>query len=436
MKKYTKYLDLIASLILFSLGFSVYMAALTRTWMMPGIDGPYYVVQVNYLLSHGVLKYQDPPLVFYVFSLFTLAVGDAFLGVKIGVSLLTALASIPVFLLFKKLTDSRITGVTASLAFLFAPQTFRLLGDFMKNSSGLLWLNLYLYLLYLCLEKGGGKRQALAILSLFLTALTHILDYGVALLYTILFAFLALFLRLKIRNIALPILASAASLALFFSIPAVVGGDVFKGVSFIVDLIEQDYSKMGPLRTEWFILSWCTAIALILYSVMAYLRGEKKKSTVSSASALVMLALNLPFLPRNWLFRFQLMTPVPMSHAFGFVAGGFKDKWHEIAALLLVAGIIGVLALPAFYSVRPSIPEEAYMELKYVVEDVLPSLDGEHCLVVPNARIGYWVETLGVEVYKKPQCISPIFILEIRTRHPHLRGRIIYKGKYVMAIAP
>jgi len=404
--------------------------------MVPGIDGPYYVVQVNYLLSHGVLKYQDPPFVFYVFSLITLVIGNPFLGVKIGVSLLTALASIPVFLLFKQLTGSRFAGLTASLVFLLAPQTFRLLGDFMKNSSGLLWLNLYLYLLHACLEKGRWRFQIFAIASLVLTALTHILDYSVALLYTFLIAFLAIASKLKIKNIALPISASVLSLILFFSIPAVVGGDVFKGVSFIVDLIEQDYSKIGLLKNEWFILSWCAAVALFLYSIIAYLRKEKSKSIISFASAFVILALNLPLLPRNWLFRFQLMTPVPMSHAFGFLTGGFKEKMHEIAALLLAVGIIGVLALPAFYSVRPSISEEAYMELKHVVEDVLPSLSGDSCLVIPNPRIRYWVETLEEEVFRKPSCTMPILIIETRAKPPPIKGKIIYRGKFIIAITP
>ena len=431
-----KYTDIVSILALFSLGFYIYMMALSKTWMVPGIDGPYYVVQVNYLLSYGTLKYQDPPLVFYVFSLITLIVGDPFLGVKIGVSLLTSLASIPVYLLFKRLTGSRVAGFTAGLVFLFAPQTFRLLGDFMKNSSGLLWLNLYLYLLYLCLEGKKWKVQILAVISLILTALTHILDYGVALLYTYIIVALVAILKLKTKSIALPVFASLFSLLLFFTIPAVVGGDVFKGVKFIADLIEQDYSKMGPMRGEWFILSWFAAGALFLHSIIAYTRKEKSKSVVSFASAFVMLALNLPLLPRNWLFRFQLMTPVPMSHAFGFVTGGFKDKTQEIAALLLAIGIIGVLALPAFYSVRPSIPEEAYIELKHVVKDIVPSLSGDHCLVVPNPRIRYWVETLEEEVFRKPNCASPILIIEVRAKPPPVKGRIVYKGKFIIAVTP
>ena len=438
MKNAEKITEYAIAITLFITGFIVYMLALTRTWMVPGIDGPYYVVQVNYLLSHGVLKYQDPPLVFYVFALLSLFVGDPFLGVKIGVSIMTALASVPVYFLFKKVTNSNIAGFTSGLIFLLAPQTFRLLGDFMKNSSGMLWLNMYIYFLYICLDRKSWRTQVIAVTFLILTGLTHILDYGIAFCYTLLFVMLALFSKISIKNVLLPFTATILSLAAFFTVPAIVGGDVFKGVAFLKDIIEQDYSKMAPLRIEWVIFSWAAMASLLVYSILSAKRGDKKAFILSLASTIVISAINLPILPRQWLFRFQLMTPIPMAHAFGFVVGDIKDEWRRLAFLLLLTGIISTIALPAFYSIRPSIPVEEYLELRHVVEKVVPSLNPNPCIVVPNARIRYWVETFQEKVYSKPTgdaCSKLIFIFETR-KGKLIKGKVIFKGKFIQAVTP
>ncbi|MCD6368851.1 MAG: hypothetical protein J7L38_03535, partial [Thermoproteales archaeon] len=46
-------------------GFLIFLRAFNATPLLPGIDGPYYAVQVNWILKYGGLKYLDPPLTFY-----------------------------------------------------------------------------------------------------------------------------------------------------------------------------------------------------------------------------------------------------------------------------------------------------------------------------------------------------------------------------------
>jgi hypothetical protein len=50
---------------------------------MYGIDGAYYLIQVERILSTGMMKYPDPPLSFYLFSALTLLVENDTLAVKL-----------------------------------------------------------------------------------------------------------------------------------------------------------------------------------------------------------------------------------------------------------------------------------------------------------------------------------------------------------------
>lgn len=59
--------------LLSSLGFVFYLWVFVRNPLIPGIDGPYYLIQVRSLLQTGKLVYGDPPLTFYLLAFFCLA---------------------------------------------------------------------------------------------------------------------------------------------------------------------------------------------------------------------------------------------------------------------------------------------------------------------------------------------------------------------------
>ena len=64
-------------------GFTLYYWMFTRGPIMPGIDGPYYLIQVRSILETGLMIYDDPPLTFYLFALFSEFLGGVYNGVVI-----------------------------------------------------------------------------------------------------------------------------------------------------------------------------------------------------------------------------------------------------------------------------------------------------------------------------------------------------------------
>ncbi|MFX1563135.1 MAG: hypothetical protein ACFFDP_07495, partial [Promethearchaeota archaeon] len=179
--------------LVFFLGFGFYLWIFFRFQLMPNIDGPYYLIQVQSLLETGTLVYGDPPLTFYLLTLTTLIVGDINIGVKVGVSFFCALSTIPAYFLMKRIGKSALAGILAMLFVIFSPLYIRMLSDFIKNAIGVCWLLAFIYFLNdLTFTKFNKRSLGLATFFLILTGLTHILAFGVALLFLGLYAVIGL----------------------------------------------------------------------------------------------------------------------------------------------------------------------------------------------------------------------------------------------------
>jgi len=390
--------------------------------LLPGIDGPYYAVQVSWLLEKGSLKYMDPPLAFYIMTLIVLLTGNLFEGVKLAASLVTSLAVFPTYAMTKRLTGSRAASLAGSIAMVANPFVVRMVSDFMKNSMGLLWLSTFLYFETAYIEE-GDRRNLIGLLASFaLTLLTHILDYGVALLYA---SLLFLFSRGERRKRALiGFLISVVSLALLIAAPFIVGGDVWKGLAFVEEFIESE-EEIEIFMPNFIVQA--IGIASTLFVAAWLMRDNPTLSTLAASSGFIVLGLNLPLIPKKWLFRFRLMTGVPLSHAAGSAAGIIKDSRGFIVAILIVTMIM-TMGVQTYRAVRPSIPPEAYTELEHVLELLK---EKELTIVIPDTRIRYWAETLREDIYRDPQPHCAIILMKGRGRTP--RGAIVYDGKFFVA---
>ena len=85
------------------------------------------------------------------------------------------------------------------------------MGDFVKNTFGLFFLTSYLYFFYIWFNKKDIAYLFLSIVFLILTGLTHILAFGILVLYTFIYSAISyLNSRLKIEFIkALPLMIAA-----------------------------------------------------------------------------------------------------------------------------------------------------------------------------------------------------------------------------------
>lgn len=424
------YIELFLCGVLFLLGFSIFSLSMMSSWLLPGIDGLYYAIQVSWLMNYGYLKYIDPPITFYLLTLTTYLTGDLFFGIKIGVSLFTALAVIPIYLFFRRIGRSIISGFVASLIFIVNPYIYRLIGDFMKNAVALGFLALGLYFL-VDTDYGDLKHFFTVLAILILTGLTHILVFGVFILYILLLTFASLFTRNICRS-AMYALLIPAIFSVFIMYPLLTGGDIWKAFSILYQILSSGTIRLAP-KIDWFILSYGVVLASIIIGYEYYRRGDTLLASFFIINGLSCLLLNFPYIPSSILFRTQLMTVVPLVYTVGGLAVGVSNDLRASTSLLIIIILILSLSIPSIYGVRPSIPKEEYVELKSFIDSVYSGV----IYLVPDVRLKYWVETLTNDVAKKldPSLFSNysivFLIIDIRSRHIPKDMRPVYEGRFI-----
>jgi len=164
--------------------------------LMPGMNGGYYLVQARVLLTHGSLGLPDLPLIFYVQASLARAVSwisgrdlDSCIlfSVKLTDSLLPALVALPVALLVRRWAKAAgapawLAPAAAATVVLSAP-ILDMVGNFEKNSLGLLWLCLLLLFIHLWLTRPCLPRAAGVVCFWGLAALTHIGVFGASVMF-------------------------------------------------------------------------------------------------------------------------------------------------------------------------------------------------------------------------------------------------------------
>jgi len=375
-----------------------YCLVLFRYPIIYGIDGPYYLIQVRSILETGFMTYYDPPFCFYFFSLLALILGDVTVAVKLGTAFFCALTVIPAYLIGRRLTLSPPAAISCATVTSLSPGLISLSGEFVKNAVGSFFL---LCFVYFCLRilKGDDKRvtKVTALAALLLTAATHILDLGLALLYLILMSIGAFVFRTNRRGFlafSLPLLVGCAVLggAAYF-VYAGYTIDIGKGLTFAQDFLqsleEYDVIDSGEIigsRVPAIVGTVGGVVALALYRR----RGKNVEVAFVSASVLVLVLLNFPTIPREWAWRFMLMSFVPMSQIAGGLVGLLTE--HDVQwgmAALLVSFFVLTQTLSAWNRPRPVLSPQEYSDMVEMAGHV-PT--GSKVVGMPQSR--YWIEYL------------------------------------------
>src|SRR5579871_4408804 len=214
---------------------------LFSTPLVPGMNGAYYLVQARSLLQQGKLGIPDLPLTFVIQAILAKIVqfvsgasleSSIVFAVKFADALLPALVAVPVFALVRRWANRPGAGLwvpaCAALAAAAGAPALVMVGDFQKNSLGLVWLASLLWALNNWLEQPSVKRALLPVTFLGLIGVTHIGVFGWALALTVLVMGVALWrCEAKTRRAILPwlfaggaVCAVAAGLVLWKFDPA------------------------------------------------------------------------------------------------------------------------------------------------------------------------------------------------------------------------
>jgi hypothetical protein len=427
-------------------GFVFYLWILTRHPLIYGIDGPYYLIQVESLLETGRLAYGDPPLTFFLFAFLTVLFGgDVTLGVRVGAALFSAVSAVPLYFLVKRVARMEVAGYAAMLISIFSAPHIRMMNDLLKNAVGACFLLFFVYYLHE-LVFGSQSRRNLLLASLFLvlTGMTHILDFGVALLFLCLYLIAAVLLDVN-RKSAFKNLGSMILLVCIFATAALTAfpslfTDFFKGVSFLQDLFAALGETAHPIMFLFDPRGGALIIPIIAIGFLLTIY-EWKASNKEAALALLVVSfigfgLSLPLIPPEWLWRFLLMEFIPIAFILGYSVSKMERRVPVTIFLLVAVFPTVIQGVEASRRMGPIINEKGYTELK-TMNNVLPA----NSVVVVDPRFMYWAEyILECNTAKRPspslwQSYAHVLGLFSKAkRPPFLRGKVLFDGEFFILV--
>jgi 4-amino-4-deoxy-L-arabinose transferase-like glycosyltransferase len=421
---------------LFSFLLDIYI--LTRYNLSYGMDGPFYDLKVLSIIQTGFPASNDPPLVYYLLTPFVALIGNSFLGIKIGMSLLGSLMVFPTYYLTEMFSKKLIfeTKVPALLsAFLITINLcyFQMIGDFMQNLVGVLFLLLLIYFTVKWLENSGDwkKYGTITIVLLICNILIHIYTGMIA---VIIFVSLLIFnliitryktghwpvFELKIFGLILALILG--SLFVMFTVYPIMFSKFNTVLSFFSGTTSlnqgiQNSINITIFMTIPFILGVYATIK-VLYNGLIKKNSIKRvidKKTLLSFAYLVMtlILVILSVVPSDYQNRFiamafvpiALLTPLGLKFIESKLSVRYSGKNNFKIGVICIIGII--FAMSSFYTsidtfsdLSPSISSAEYNNLTQIKANYIPDkIDPNRIIMVNDYHSGYWVQyILGMQV--------------------------------------
>ncbi len=428
------------------------LLTLLNVWLLPGLDGGYYAIQVENIVKSLDIKYDAPPIAFFIFAFFTWLLSlfqplnDAIVnGVKVGLSMAYGLSFIPVYVLSRRILKDRLKSFIVATLFMIHPLYVSLTGaSLFKNSLGTLFLVTGILLLYNFMKEHTLRNAIFLGVMITVCEFTHILCFGIlTLLSALSLAFLIVlckdrFRLLKMLVIAVLIPALATFFALLFK-PSYLGS-YWKLHYYVEEVAFQVASQQtmfpGP-HVEYVILITLAIIGTALYYCMKdFIEGKRTFKTVFFISATILgFYLSYPFMIPSWKWRFQFMLFIPFTLCFIKCL-----KESKLRECLLVSTLIFAAFAPAtlnsFVNMKTVIDKAMYNDLVEMRNHIVK--DGS--IVVARFGLNYWAEyILGVQCKGKLESedfktYSRVYmVLDVRERPPP-GAVIVYRGSKLVLL--
>lgn len=423
---------------IFIFSFALDISVLTRYPLSYGIDGAFYDIQVRNILQYGFPMSNDPPLAYYLQTPFVLLFGNSFLGVKIGMALMGSLLAFPTFLLTEcyirkekgKRIGSKIPALLGSFMITVNVNYFALLGDFMQNLIGVLFLSIFLYFAIRWFEDTSEwkKYGVLTALFLFINLLTHI--YTGALAVTLFFALLIFNIVLKTYKTRKLPLFDLKILCLFGALALILLAILFLAYPVTYTKYNTVLSFFNASSTVMEGRSMSSPVSGIIFCSLPYLlgvasafvilyRGLKQRSSNADSPlinrntllswayiALTAVLVILIIIPSSqYQSRFLLMAFLPIGLivplGLKFLETEFLTRYpsKKQATTILVAMIAIIFAFSSYYTASesfnnlgPTITTDEYNELLAMKENFSNVKNQNIVILASDFQTKYWVE--------------------------------------------
>lgn len=382
----------------------------------PGVDAGYYPMQTRWLLLHGELYYEAPPLFFWLSAGLakivqsctgvTLDQASLFSSRFLDVALPPWIA-FPVMMLGYRWSAGQrkaLVGCTAAAALaVLSPLTIRMASDFQKNSLGLLWMALLMWALNAAFANRSTPRHWLLLRwllvagLLLLAALTHAGAFGAT---VVMFAgaivgyFTFSISVTSLRKCLVFGLSAACLLAVLYS-TALTIAPAWTGA--LMGLHRRALSMLDFRSPVYVFL-----MVLVVYAVIALLLRKlwRARQEIKAADAAVVVGcfaglavLLAPVFEFKWILRFQLMAPVPLAMllTFGVSRQALQDSLGRKGTWLAAAAGMLAMVSPLIAS-GPMMSSSAAEELKAFGEQIE---NPEETLIVAPHGVEFWAGMLA-----------------------------------------
>lgn len=352
---------------------------LTKSQLLPGLDGAYYWVQVRSIIDKQTLAFPDLPLVFWIQAIFAKIVGSIPLGVRISDAILPALSAIPIYMLTRNSKSRFLPGISILVVLMHPIQLYFFTGDFIKNESA---IPMVFFIVYVLVKWEKLSRKVSIFSLVFLLILISLSHFGTALLAIMLIGIWTILqLSNKRREVWIKtlmislflLLGFLASLAFivpnryqrlidFFTTPSV----VFQRP--ILDGIIHGYANS--------IIAFTIIVSQISVIILSFVSWRNRQiipfsqMSVIATSLLTSFLLSSPFISIEWADRLTALSFVPLTSAAILIFSNVLGLTGKLPTTIYAFIILIAAFLFSSYPMKKVFTDENYQSFKQLVNQV------------------------------------------------------------------
>ncbi|HEY0100633.1 MAG TPA: hypothetical protein VGB76_16930 [Pyrinomonadaceae bacterium] len=313
-----------------------------------GVDGYYYVLQVENLHDRGTLFFPNStPLVIYLLVALKFFVSSTVLAIKVGSFLFHLALAAGVFALLKTLTRSRMHAMCGTLIIGASSVHLFMLSEYIAHSGGLALLVWGAYFTVRAVRTGNTWWKGGAVIALVLASLSHrSCIFMIAVLAVMLFIYHLIMTPVRV-NRRRTLTAGAVGLAFFIS-PLVFAGQTFVALS--PEVRDESLASPGLSFGRVAILEKCLLLLCsLLFLVISFKHSRRRQTFVykvlGTISVLSLLMTLNPFLDRSggWLSASERISALAYIQLAILLPGLFwllSPSVGRLARPLCVASVI------------------------------------------------------------------------------------------------